>query len=249
MDFLPSVDFLPTKGIEYLLVISYLLLLVPFFWWSVGLGRRPRLAWARVATAGSAEGRPALPFGGAGWFRIPEELHFHRGHTWVAPEGGGVFRVGMDDFAHRLLGTPEGMDLPGEGDRLEQGEAGWRVRVEGRELPLLAPVSGRVVEVNPAIGGGGDDGCGGGSPASDPYGAGWLLRVRADREGGTLRNLMPAQLARVWTQEAADRLSTEVLPELGRVLQDGGEPVPGFLRQLAPDEWPAIAEDLLLVKD
>lgn len=246
-----TVDFLPTKGIEYLLVIGYLLLLIPFFWWSVGLSRRPRPVPARipVGPGGSSGGRRTTPFGGGAWFRIPDGLHFHRGHTWVEPEGGGVFRVGMDDFAHRLLGAPEGMELPEVGDRLEQGEAGWRLRVGGREVPLLAPVSGRVLEVHPQPApGGGGNGSGPASAERDPYGDGWLLRVQADREEGTLRNLMPGSLARAWTQEAADRLSTEVLPELGRVLQDGGEPVPGFLRQLAPEDWPAIAGELLLLE-
>ena len=234
-------DFLPTKGIEYLLVIGYLLLLVPFAW--ALLNRPVRVpAPVRAAAAGAAA-RARRIFDASAWFPVPEGLHFHPGHTWAVPEGAGVFRVGMDDFALRMLGRPEALELPQPGASLEQGEPGWRLTVEGRALPLLSPVRGEVTEVNPeAV-------ASPGSVGDDPYGDGWLLKVRTDRAGGVLKNLLSGELARAWMDQSMDRVSHRLLPQLGVVLQDGGEPVEGFVRRLDPERWPVLAAEMLLTAE
>jgi len=223
-------DFLSTKGIEYLLSLSYLLLLIPF-WWLLR-----RVAEERVpAPAMSAmENRQ-------GWFTVPDGLHFHRGHTWVKPEGNGLFRVGIDDFARRLLGRPSGMSLPVAGDRLQQGEKGWSLEVDGHDVDMLSPLPGQVEEVNqealrsPGL------------VSDDPFGDGWLMKVRA--QPGALRNLLPTRLVRTWMDDTSKRLSTLSGGELGPVLQDGGVPLFGFARQLAGDNWPEIAAELLLTTE
>lgn len=232
-------EFFPTKGIEYLLVIGYLLLLVPFTW--ALLGRRPTPR--RVPVGAGVSGTSPRNWSPGTWFPLPEGLHFHRGHTWAVPEGAGVFRVGMDGFALRMLGRPESLELPRPGTELEQGEPGWRLTVDGRSLPLLSPVRGEVMEVNPeAV----EDP---GRVGEDPYGEGWLLKVRTDRAGGVLKNLFSGDLARVWMDQSMDRVSHRLLPELGAVLQDGGEPVEGFARQLDPEHWSAIAAEMLLTAE
>lgn len=237
-------EFLSTKGIEYLMVIAYLLLLVPFWWLLVG--RAPARAMAPAGRGGAGEGR-------RGWFEVPEGLLFHRGHTWVrevareeAPageagsRGGGLFRVGLDDFARRLLGKPDALLLPPPGGRLEQGEPGWRLALDGREVEMLSPVGGEVAEVNREVLAAPE------LVADDPYGRGWLLTVRAPRPEAARSNLLPGGLARRWTEEASRRLSAMMTPELGAVLQDGGVPVSGFARELDPERWPEIAAELLL---
>jgi len=230
-------DFLPTKGTEYLLVIGYLLLLVPF---ARALLLRPAAATVPVSGTTGAGAWRRVEAGT--WFPLPEGLHFHPGHTWAAPEGGGVFRLGMDGFALRMLGRPEALHLPRPGTELEPGETGWHLSVGGHDLSLLSPVAGEVVEVNPAAvespGRLGDD----------PYGEGWLLKVKTKRTG-VLKNLLSGKLARAWMEEAFTRVSRQLLPQLGMVLQDGGEPVEGFARELDPEHWPAIAAEMLLTAE
>jgi len=232
-------EFFPTKGIEYLLVIGYLLLLVPFVWALLGRRTTPQAVPVRATAPGRARWAGASSI----WFPLPEGLHFHRGHTWAVPEGGGVFRVGMDDFALRLLGRPESLELPQPGTELEQGETGWRFQVEGRALPLLSPVKGEVIEVNPEAVNNPD------RVGDDPYGQGWLLKVRTSRAGGVLKNLLSGNLARAWMDDAVTRVSQQLLPQLGVVLQDGGELVEGFARQLDPEHWPEIAAEMLLTAE
>lgn len=246
-------DFLATKGMEYLLVIGYLVVLIPFFAILLGRSRKAEAATAPATAApGISPASSPVPGGLAaraasavrGWFRVPEGVYYHPGHTWAVPEGGGVFRVGLDDYALKVVGPPDALRLPEVGSTLEAGERGWSVERDGRTVALLAPVRGRVTEVNhealrnPAL------------LADDPYGRGWLLKVRAARPDVTIKNLLPWRAAMAWMEDASDALSARmqpaVAPALGRVLQDGGIPVAGLAREIDPDRWDRLAAELLL---
>jgi glycine cleavage system H lipoate-binding protein len=228
-------DPFPTKGVEYLLIFGYLAVFVPFAWLLSRIGRQP--AVERAAAPLSRKPQPAA------WFRLPEAFYLHRGHTWAVPEGNRVFRIGMDEFAHRLVGQPSSFRLPKPGTRLAQGEIGWQVAVNGDSVDLLSPVNGKVVAVNQSATK---------SPSrtsDDPYGDGWLLKVEVPSNRATLRNLLPSHLASAWMEESREQLCALVGSELGPVLQDGGVPVHGFARALAGDHWPEIAAKLLLTSD
>jgi glycine cleavage system H lipoate-binding protein len=224
-------DFLPTKGVEYLIAIGYLLVLVVF--WRVLAGDAPARPAASAAGVSAARAMRA-------WFRVPDGLAFHGGHAWAAPEGGGVFRVGLDDFAQRLVGPPDAFDLPRAGTVVEPGMPALRLRFDGQAVKVLSPVGGEVVEVNPEVMGRPDLVC------DDPYGRGWLLRVQVPRPEAALSNLMSGRVARAWMDGAAESLSGLMGPKLGPVLQDGGIPVSGFARELSPRDWTRLAETLLL---
>lgn len=225
-------EFLATKGLEYLLVIGYLLAFIPF-WMLLQRGRSAEVE-AHAAGAGVADTARAR------WFDIPEDRLFHRGHAWARPEGDGVFAVGLDDFAGKLLGRPDGLKLPVAGQSVEAGSKGWAMEIDGSLLGMLSPVTGRVLDVNA------DALRNPGLVADDPYGRGWLMKVRVPKGDPAVANLLTAALARTWTDEGADRLLRAASPELGTVLQDGGVPVLGIAREVSPDGWKRLAAELLL---
>jgi glycine cleavage system H protein len=219
-------DIYATKGTEYLLVIAYLILLVATMKLLL-----PRLARATGGARGRRTGRPAP------WFALAEGYFFHPAHSWAADEGDDVCTVGLDDFAAQLVGPPDRVDLPAVGTTMRQGEPGWRLRAGDRELAMVAPVGGTVVAVNRAV----LD-----TPrlaAEDPYGQGWLLKVRAPERRASLRNLLSGDLAAAWMRFTAERLRRLPAGELGTVMPDGGLPVRGFGRQLAAEEWDAVARE------
>jgi glycine cleavage system H protein len=234
-------DFMPTKGIEYLLVIGYLLLFVPI-WMLIQRGR-PRLA-PLAASAVEAVGRAGERLGELGsrvygWFRVPADRFFHSGHAWVEPREPGVYRVGLDDFAHRLLGRADAVELPAAGSEIAAGRPGFALRVAGRRIPALAPLSGEVTRVNeamladPALG------------LADPYGAGWLFEVRGSLPVAAVESLYSGERARGWIERTTDALMGRMSPALGTVLQDGGVPVAGIARELDPEHWDELAAELL----
>jgi glycine cleavage system H protein len=233
------------KTQEYLLAIGYLLLFIPFWRYVQGTKRTAAEAHAtagahaaaRVATAAAAPrgaGATALrPT--AGWFQVPVGIHVHPGHTWARLEPDGLVAVGIDDFAHKLVG-PAALDLPALGAQVAQGEPALALSEEGELVPMVSPVDGTVVAVNPAAK---RD-----APAlADPYGAGWLFKVKAPRIAANLRQLYASGPANRMLEDAGEALVNRMSPELGRVLQDGGTPVHGIARALAGDEWATLARE------
>jgi len=229
------VDPFATKGIEYILIFSYLFLLVPFWLYQSRISKR-QMQPVPVGTSASRAGTLGS------WFKVPEGYHFHLGHTWAQDDGGALLRIGIDDFAQQLLGVPSALLLPKVGEYLAQGEKGWQIQVGGKNVDLLSPLNGEVVAINEEVVRTPELVC------QDPYGKGWLMKVRAARPKTALKNLLPVKLARTWMDETAARLGGLIQGELGPVLQDGGVPVSGFARQLAGDRWTELAEEFLMTQ-
>jgi glycine cleavage system H lipoate-binding protein len=219
-------DIFATKGAEYLLVILYFVLLIGLV----------RVIAPPVTATVAPRRRPAA----APWFSLAEGYHFHQGHAWAAPTDGENVTVGLDDFAAQLVGPPDSFELPALGSGVRQGEPGWSLQAGDRALTMLSPMEGQVVEVNAAVRE---------TPrlaTDDPYGKGWLFKVRAPNRKASLKNLLSGELASVWMRYATHRLQQLPAAGLGVVMADGGTPVRGFGRVLGPDEWQAVARDFFL---
>ena len=101
---------------------------------------------------------------------FPAELKYSKDHEWVKFEGDTAI-IGISDFAQDALGDVVFVNLPGEGDEVNAGEAFGDVESVKAVSDLVSPVSGTVAEVNREL----ED-----SPElvnSDPYGA-WIIRVK-----------------------------------------------------------------------
>ena len=168
-----------------------------------------------------------------------EGLFYHPGHSWAKQTDNEVVTVGVDDFAQKLLGNPEGIELPPVGSHLDQGGAGWKLAVHSKPIEMLSPVSGEVIEINEEVTK---------SPeliSQDPYGKGWLMKIKVPNSRTDLRNLLSGRVAGAWMNETVRSLRERMSGELGLVMQDGGEPVSGFAMSLSPDEWEKIAAEYL----
>lgn len=84
-------------------------------------------------------------------FNVAEGYHFHNGHTWAVIDGGGRIKIGFDDFALKLLGTPDRLDLPLMGKELNYNTPGWGLKRDDHQADVLAPVDGVIVEVNEKV--------------------------------------------------------------------------------------------------
>jgi glycine cleavage system H protein len=225
------------KSIEYILAIGYLLLFIPFWRYVQGGRKEARAAAsARSAVHSAAERAAAAALrapAGPAWFQVPTGIHLHPGHTWARLEPDGLVAVGADDFAHKLVGVAK-VDLPELGEHVAQGEPAFAIGDAEKDVSMLAPIDGTVVAVNTAVRDRSDG-------LDDPYGRGWLFKVKAPRLAANLRQLLTDGPARRFMEEAESRIAMRLSPELGRVLQDGGVPVHGLARALAGDEWDDLA--------
>ncbi len=230
----------PAKLLEYGLGVGYLLLFIPF--WRYVQGRPATAEALRVAPPAHAPARPAARPAGAiaipGWFQVPAGVHLHPGHTWARLDADGLVSVGADDFAHKLVG-PATFALPALGSKVAQGEPALEIGDGETHVPMLSPVDGTVVAVNSAAR---EQAAG----PDDPYGAGWLFKVKAPRLAANLRQLFSDLPAHQLMEQASERLAMRMSPELGRVLQDGGAPITGIGRALAGDDWDDLARSFFL---
>jgi hypothetical protein len=110
----------------------------------------------------------------------------------------------------------------------------------GKSVDMLSPVDGTVVAVNEHVAGAPE------TSGGDPYGEGWLLKVRAPRLGVNLKHLLSGSLAKHWMEDVCDSLRSRMSPGLGQVIQDGGLPVEGMARSLDREGWDAVAKEFLL---
>ncbi|MGE5232581.1 MAG: glycine cleavage system protein H [Acidobacteriota bacterium] len=173
-------------------------------------------------------------------YQMPEDLHYHRGHTWVRPLDADTVLVGMDDFARRLIGKADDVELPAAGSWLRQGAKALRVGLGAREVDLVAPVEGEVLETNAQLA------TEPGLATADPYGRGWLMKVRSTELGRNLSNLLSGSLARRFMEDSRERLQHQLMALSGTVLADGGEPVADFARHLPEEDWRHLVHELLL---
>ena len=114
----------------------------------------------------------------------PEDLRYTAEHEWVRLAGDRV-RVGITAYAQEALGDIVYVSLPTAGDVVAAGAACGEVESTKSVSDLFAPVSGTVVAVNSDLDA---------TPElvnSDPYGKGWMLKVKAP--GANLSALMSAE--------------------------------------------------------
>lgn len=104
---------------------------------------------------------------------VPQDLRYTKEHEWVRIEGD-LATVGITAFAAQQLGDVVFVDLPEVGRTVAQFEAVGVIESVKAVSDLFAPVSGDVVETNTELTS---------KPEllnSDPYGQGWMLRIRLD---------------------------------------------------------------------
>lgn len=221
-----------TKAVEYLIGLAFLVAFVPFWRYAMGeAGPARDVAFSDAMAALTS------------WFNVPDSTFFHPGHAWARVEADGLVTVGVDDFAQKLVGPLQTVALPSAGARLVQGEQAWTVSVDSQQLPMLAPLGGVVEAVNadalrdPTV------------INTDPYGRGWLMKLRPVMLAPQLATLRTGEAARRWMDEVCEGLSTTLAPALGPVYQDGGLPVDGLAKAACGADWAKVARRILLTSD
>jgi len=105
---------------------------------------------------------------------VPADLRYLKSHEWARLEDDGTITIGISDHAQQALGDLVFVEPPEAGRRVSMGEAVAVVESVKPASDIYSPVTGEVVAGNVDLGG---------QPElvnSDPYGAGWILRIRPD---------------------------------------------------------------------
>jgi len=122
--------------------------------------------------------------------KIPDDLVYTEEHEYVHQTGkSGVVEIGITDYAQGELGDVVYVDLPKPGSSFGKMEPFGTIEAVKAVSELFCPVAGDVVEVNAAIEG---------DPSvinKDPYGAGWMIRLRVKNPAELEALLGPTEYA------------------------------------------------------
>jgi len=123
----------------------------------------------------------------------PDDLIYTKEHEWLRISGDGGI-VGITDHAQKELGDIVYVELPKVGTKYESGETFGTVESVKAVSELYIPVSGEVIEVNEELGSAPE------KINSDPYGNGWMIRIRLLNNDETA-DLMSAEEYDEYTSE------------------------------------------------
>ncbi len=118
--------------------------------------------------------------------RIPEDLHYSAQDEWARMEGGDRVAVGITDYAQQQLGDIVFVELPAVGTAVTRDAAFGVIESVKAVSDLFAPLSGEVTAINDALAA---------DPElvnSDPYGAGWMLKLKIS-DAGQLDDLLDGE--------------------------------------------------------
>ena len=117
--------------------------------------------------------------------KIPDNLVYSESHEWIQQDSD-ITTLGITDFAQTELGDIVFVELPEVGEYIVKGEPFGTVEAVKTVADLIAPASGEVLEINESLEEDAEQ------INKDPYGAGWMLKVRID-EPGDLAQLLSAR--------------------------------------------------------
>ena len=193
------------------------------------------LQTAPAAEAGAYKAAPIV----AG-FAIPEHLRFHQGHAWALGESPNLVRAGIDDFAAKLIGEAEEVNLPQRGQWVRQGQKVWSFRVNGELIEMVSPIEGTVSDVNDDVVRHPE------TLTSDPYGNSWLMTVQAPDAKTNFRNLLSGTMARNLVADSAKKLAAYTTEGNLALAQDGGLAHGSIKSHIPADKYVDITKEFFL---
>ncbi len=107
---------------------------------------------------------------------IPDDLHYTKDHEWARLEGDTAV-VGLTDFAQGELGDVIFLELPSVGDVFSQGITFGTVEAVKTVADLFIPLSGEIIAVNTDLEEAPE------KVNNDPYGEGWMVKVKLSNPG------------------------------------------------------------------
>lgn len=168
---------------------------------------------------------------GAGEFAIPGGVFISDGHCWLSLSQDGSGRVGIDDFAKKLIGKITGIDFPNLGMNITKGQPLFSIKQGNRTIQFLSPISGQVKSINHELA---ED-----LEALDftPYEKNWICAIDADKLDSELTQLKIGKNAVNYYQDEIDNY-IKLIKEIEK--KDSSEPFElqwGQLEKLEEKDW------------
>jgi glycine cleavage system H protein len=235
MDGFTYTNIFDTKGIEYIVIIAFLLLLIPFW---LALNKPVQL---------KEKFRKALGILSAAVLRIPQGIFYSKNHTWTYLEKSGTAKVGVDDLLVHITGEVNIRQLKNPGDSISKGDLLAEMDQNGKTLNVLSPISGMVLDSNSELNVKRE------LLNEDPYGKGWLYDIKPTNWKAEIPSCYMADEATDWLNKELIRYKDFLAMNMKKyspdpsmiILQDGGELSENSLSGMPDELWKDFQNEFL----
>jgi len=238
MDGFTYVNIFDTKGIEYLIIIGFLILIIPFWL----LLNKPMYLKKQMSNALSILSESIL--------RIPQGLFFNKNHTWTHLDRSGNAKVGIDDWLMHITGNVQVDHLRTIGEKVSKGEAIIQLNKDGKQLMIASPISGEIKSLNlqavenPDL------------ISEDPYFEGWLYQIKPQDWLSETSSYYLAEEATAWAKRELFKFKSFYLDYYSNsdskvssaVMQEGGELIDHPLAHSSGEVWNAFQDKFLKIE-
>ena len=235
MDGFSYTNIFETKGIEYLAIIAFFIILIPFW---ILLNKQVKI---------SKQIKRIMGVLSANVLKIPQGLFFSKNHTWTHLERSGSAKVGLDDLLLHITGTVNFNQMKNPGDMIRKGDLLTEVDQNGKILRIFSPISGKILasnvllKDNPEL------------SSEDPYGKGWIYKIKPTNWIAETSSYYLAEEATQWSKTELERFKDFMAHSAGKygtypslaVLQDGGELCDNVLAELPNEVWQDFQKEFL----
>jgi len=224
-----------TKGIEYLAIIAFLVLLIPFW---LALNKKVKF---------TKQIRKASGILSANLLKIPQGIFYNKNHTWTYLEKSGTAKVGLDDLLLHMTGEVRLNYYKNPDEIVNKGEFLAGIDQNGKLLRIFSPISGKILHTNPILHE---------SPGmlnEDPYGGGWICKIKPTNWIEETKSYFLAEEAIKWSIKELERFKDFLALSMGKfspeyamkILQDGGELSDNALSEMPGEIWRDFQEEFL----
>lgn len=230
MDAFSYTNIFQTKGIEYLIIIAFLILIVPF--WQIIT--RPVVRQKIKEVVGFLSEKI---------LKIPRGLQYSKNHTWAHLNKSGDAVIGIDDLLNHLLGEVEVNPLKETGELVKKGEKIIELNQGDKKLDLVSPISGKLLSYNNLLKE---------EPSlinSEPYDNGWLAHIVPESWVQESSGFVTGEDAVSWENEEFLKFKDFMAQTTGEnekvILQEGGEIIDNPLSGFSQDVWSKFQKQFL----
>ncbi|MCF8365776.1 MAG: hypothetical protein K9H16_08345 [Bacteroidales bacterium] len=224
-----------TKGVEYLIIIAFLAMLIPF--WFV-INKKSKIVMEVTRAFDSLTKRI---------LNIPKGIYYSRNHTWAFLEESGNAKIGLNDFLATVIGNVEVKMIVSPGETIKKGGVIAEMKQGDKHLNILSPLSGIVAETNAAITV---------HPEllnNEPCKDGWLCAVQPAQWKADTGSFLLADEAVRWILSEVGRFKDFLAVSMVRQshepvlisLQEGGEIRPHILEEMNSEIWEDFQKSFL----
>jgi len=172
-------------------------------------------------------------------YNVPAGVFISSGHTWVNIELNGMVRIGIDDFAQKIIGQIDEVGLPKEGQNVKKGDSLFSIKQGSRTVTIPSPISGKIISVNTELIDYVE------LIKTNPYERGWICCIEPTNLTGDLRSLLIGADAVSWYQKEIDRFR-EMVKKINHKKQEAETPTEEKEQKGMSDElWEAFSKSFL----